>query len=247
MTVYDFAVGQTNPETFPTEAFQEAARKAIAAEHEAFNRYPGSRGHEGLRKLMAERESQREGVEVDPECLALTNGSMQAVTLVGQALRENDQDIVITEEFTYSGTIDAYRGIGLRMVGIGMDENGMRMDLLEEKLGELEAVGKKPKFIYTLTTYQNPTGTCMPESRKRELIQLAARFQVPVVEDNCYGDVHFEGEVVPAMFAMDPEGDHIYIGSLSKIFAPGVRLGYLYAREPRFSEIVAKRYDAGSN
>ena len=134
MTVYDFAVGQTNPETFPVEAFQAAAQRAIAREHEALNRYHDGRGHEGLRHLMAQRESLREGVDVDPECIALMNGSMQAVTLVGQALREADGDIVITEEFTYSGTIDAYKGIGLKMVGIGMDENGMRIDLLLKSL-----------------------------------------------------------------------------------------------------------------
>ena len=247
MTVYDFAVGQTNPETFPVEAFQRAAQRAILREHEAFNRYPGGRGHEGLRRLMAERESLREGVEVDPECIALMNGSMQAVTLVGQALRKADGDTVITEEFTYSGTIDAYKGIGLDMVGIGMDESGMRIELLEEKLSALATTNRKPRFIYTLTTYQNPTGICMPSDRKQQLIELASHYDIPVVEDNCYGDVHFEGDVVPAMFAMDPEGDHLYIGSLSKIFAPGVRLGYLYAKEPRFSEVVAKRYDAGSN
>ncbi len=247
MTVFDFAVGQTNPATFPVEAFQEAAKRAIASEYEALNRYPGAKGHEGLRRLMAERESQREGVEVDHECIALMNGSMQAVTLVGQALRKADGDIVITEEFTYSGTIDAYKGIGLDMVGIGMDENGMRIELLEEKLDTLTAANRKPRFIYTLTTYQNPTGTCMPVGRKEQLIELAAHYKVPVVEDNCYGDVHFEGDIVPAMFAMDPEGDHVYIGSLSKIFAPGLRLGYLYAKEPRFSEVVANRFDAGSN
>lgn len=247
MTIYDFAVGQTNPETFPTEAFQEAAVRAIRNEHDALNRYPGGKGHAGLRRLMAERESSREGVPVDPECLALTNGSMQAVTLTGQALRQRDGDIVITEEFTYSGTIAAYKGIGLEMAGIGMDEQGMRMDLLAARLAALAAEGRKPRFIYTLTTYQNPTGTCMPVDRKRELISLAKQYDIPLVEDNCYGDVHFEGEVVPAMFAMDDEARHVYIGSLSKIFAPGVRLGYLFAREPLFSEIVSRRFDAGSN
>lgn len=247
MPVYDFAVGQTNPETFPTEAFKEAAIRAIDLELEAMNRYPGGKGHEGFRRLMAERESRREGVFVDSELLALTNGSMQAVTLAGQGLMEARGDIVITEEFTYSGTISAYKGIGLEMVGIAMDENGMRMDSLAEKLELLESQGKKPKFIYTLTTYQNPTGTCMPESRKRELIALARKYDIPLVEDNCYGDVHFEGDIVPSMFAMDDWDKHVYIGSLSKIFAPGVRLGYLYAREPLFSRLVDKRFDAGSN
>lgn len=245
--IFDFAVGQTNPDTFPVEAFLQAAEQAIREEHESFNCYPGGKGHPELRRLMAERESQREGVPVDPECLALTNGSMQAVTLVGQALMKAPGDIVITEEYTYSGTIAAYQGIGLKMVGIPMDELGMRMDKLREKLHELSATDQLPKFIYSLTTYQNPTGTCMPEARKRELIDLSKEFSVPLVEDNCYGDVHFEGPVAPALFAMDKQADHIYIGSLSKIFAPGVRLGYLYAREPLFSSITARRYDAGSN
>ena len=247
MPVYDFAVGQTNPATFPVAGFKQAAINAIETEHEAFNQYPGLKGHAGLRKLMAQRESEREGVPVDPELLALTNGSMQAVTLVGQALRQADGDSVITEEYTYSGTISAYRGIGLDMVGIPLDENGMRMDVLSERLAEMARQRRLPRFIYTLTTYQNPTGTCMPESRKRELIALARQYDLPLVEDNCYGDVHFDGEVVPSMFAMDDGDNHIYIGSLSKIFAPGVRLGYLYAREPLFSTIVKKRFDAGSN
>ncbi|MEO2173244.1 MAG: PLP-dependent aminotransferase family protein, partial [bacterium] len=247
MPVYDFAVGQTNPETFPVEAFKQAAMRAIDAEHDNFNRYPGNKGHEGLRRAMAERESKREGVPVDAEQIAIMNGSMQAVTLVGQALMRGKDDSVITEEFTYSGTIGAYKGIGLEMVGIPLDEDGMRMDVLSEKLKELSDQDRLPRFIYTLTTYQNPTGTCMPKSRKEELIRIAADYDLPLVEDNCYGDVHFEGEKVPAMFAMDESPNQIYIGSLSKILAPGVRLGYLLAREPMYSKIVNKRFDAGSN
>ncbi len=247
MTVFDFAVGQTNPDTFPTQAFKQAALDAIDQEHDAFNQYPGPKGHEGLRRLMAQRESSREGVSVDPEDLALTNGSMQAVTLAGQAFMESPGDIVITEEYTYSGTINAYKGIGLTMQGVGMDEQGMRIDLLEQALATLAGEGRLPKFIYTLTTYQNPTGTCMPKARKLEMIALARDYNLPVVEDNCYGDVHFDGETVPSMFALDPDPRHIYIGSLSKIFAPGVRLGYLYAREPFYSRLVSGRHDAGSN
>ncbi|MEX0941034.1 MAG: PLP-dependent aminotransferase family protein [Pseudomonadales bacterium] len=247
MTVYDFAIGQTNPETFPVEAFKAAAIRAIDAEHEMFNRYPGGMGHPGLRTAMARRESEREGVPVSAEQIALTNGSMQAVTLVGQALMENKGDIVITEEFTYPGTISAYKGIGLKMVGIGLDEDGMRMDQLQDELEALDAAGRRPRFIYTLATYQNPTGTVMPETRKRELIALAARYDIPLVEDNCYGDVHFDGDKVPAMFAMDDSPNQIYLGSLSKILAPGVRLGYLLAREPMLQRIIAHRHDAGSN
>lgn len=247
MTTYDFAIGQTNPETFPVEDFKQAAIRAIEAEHVNFNRYPGNKGHEGLRKVMAKRESQREGVSVDPDQIAIMNGSMQAVTLVGQALMDNKGDSVITEEFTYSGTIGAYKGIGLEILGIPMDEHGMRMDALSEKLKQLSDTNKLPKFIYTLTTYQNPTGACMPKSRKEELIRIAAEYDLPLVEDNCYGDVHFDGDKVPSLYAMDDSPNQIYIGSLSKILAPGVRLGYLLAKEPMYSKIVNQRFDAGSN
>jgi len=247
MEVYDFAIGQTNPETFPVDAFRDAAIAAIEEEHDAFNRYPGGKGHAGLRQLMAERESQREGVPVDPEMIALMNGSMQAVTLAGQALMQAPGDIVITEEYTYSGTISAYKGIGLTMLGVAMDEQGMRMDALADTLQKLQRSDQKVRFIYTLTTYQNPTGTCMPLSRKKQLLEIADRYQLPIVEDNCYGDVHFDGAKVPSLYALDDSERQIYIGSLSKIFAPGVRLGYLLARKPHFNNIVSQRFDAGSN
>jgi 2-aminoadipate transaminase len=247
MSVYDFAVGQTNPETFPVEAFKQAAVRAIENEHEMFNKYPGALGHQRLRELMANRESEREGVPVDPEQIAITNGSMQSVTLVGQALMDGNDDIVITEEFTYVGTISAYKGIGLEMIGIPLDEDGMRMDALEDTLASLAKQGRKPKFIYTLTTYQNPTGTSMSLERKQELIRIAAAYDLPLVEDNCYGDVHFEGDKVPSAFALDESPNQIYIGSLSKILAPGVRLGYLLAREPLLTRITSRRFDAGSN
>ncbi len=244
---YDFAVGQTNPETFPVEALKEAALRAIDREHDSFNRYPGAFGHPGLRRLMAERESDREGVAVDPDQIVLTNGSMQAVTLVGQALMQAPGDKVICEEFTYSGTIGAYSGIGLDLVGIPLDEDGMRIDALRARLAQLAGEDQLPKFIYTLTTYQNPTGTVMPERRKRELIEVAAEYDLPVVEDNCYGDVHFEGDKVASMYALDESPNQIYICSLSKILGPGMRLGYLLAREPMLSHIAGRRFDAGSN
>ena len=247
MKVYDFAVGQTNPETFPVEAFKEAALRAIEKDHEMYNKYPGGMGHQGLRELMAARESEREGVAVSADQIAITNGSMQSVTMVGQAFMENRGDIVIAEKFTYTGTISAYKGIGLDIHGIEMDENGMRVDDLEEKLKRLQDLGTLPKFIYTLTTYQNPTGTVMPRSRKEALIRIAADYDLPLVEDNCYGDVHFEGEIVPSCYAMDDSPNQIYICSLSKILAPGVRLGYLVAREPMLGKIVRQRNDAGSN
>ncbi|MCZ6871006.1 MAG: PLP-dependent aminotransferase family protein, partial [Gammaproteobacteria bacterium] len=246
MADYDFGSGTTNPETFPVEALAEAAARAVRNVGTALTRYPGVLGHQGLRELMAKRELEREGVAISPDHIALMNGSMQAVTLVAEALMTGDDDMVVTEEFTYVGTISAYNRLGLEMLGQPVDQHGMRMDALEQTLAKLADQGRKPRFIYTLASYQNPTGTVMPRERRLELIEIARRYDVPVVEDNCYADVHFEGDKPSALYALDDSPSQIYICSLSKIFGPGVRLGYLFARPPMLEQLLARRHDAGN-
>lgn len=244
---YDFGTGRSDPETFPAEALQQAAVKVIGEQAEALTMYPGNLGHAGLRQAMARREGDREGVRLDPDHLVLTNGSMQAVTLTAEALLENKGDAILLEEFSYPGTLSAYRTLGADMVGIELDEGGMRIEHMEQELERLAAEGRQAKFIYAISTYQNPTGFNMPRSRRAQMIDLAAKYNVPIVEDNCYADVHYEGDIEPAIFAMDDSPNHIYLGSLSKILAPGFRLGYIYARPPMLDTILARRHDAGSN
>ena len=194
---------------------------------------------------MAQRESEREGVAVEAASLALTNGSMQAVTLIAEALTQPG-DTVITEEVTYGGTIAAYRSLGIDMVGLPVDENGMRVELLEAKLDEL-GEGRRPKFIYALTTYQNPTGANLSLARRRALIDIAAERDIPIVEDNCYGDVHYDGDKPPALYALSDYENIVYVCSLSKILAPGLRLGYFIAKPQLQDTILARRHDAGGN
>ena len=248
--VYDFGSGCTNPETFPTQALAAAAGRAIVQVGEDFTRYPGDLGHQGLREAMAARESEREGVVVSPDHITLTNGSMQGVTLVAEALMKDDgsENIVVCEELTYSGTIGAYRRLGLRLEGVALDEEGMLPEDLERVLGALQTAGTPPRFLYILATYQNPTGSVMPRNRRLQIIEIARRFAVPIVEDNCYADVHFDGDKEPALYALDPEGtDHIYLGSLSKILGPGVREGYIHARPPMLQKLLDRRYDGGNS
>ena len=121
---------------------------------------------------------------------------MQAVTLTAEALQEDKGDAVLLEEFSYPGTLSAYRSLQLDLVCIHLDEGGMRIDHMEEELERLAGEGRKPKFIYAISTYQNPTGFNMPRERRAQMIELAARYDVPIVEDNCYADVHYEGEMV---------------------------------------------------
>jgi len=227
--------------------FSAAAQRAIEREHELLSLYPGELGHAGMRRLMAERESQREGVPVSPDGISLTNGSMQGVTLVAEALTQGRGDVVIAEEFTYPGTLSTYRDLGLRTIGLPIDEHGMSAEALERALTELERAGTQARFIYTEATYQNPTGTVMPRARRREILDLAKRFDTVLVEDNCYGDVHYDGEKPPAFYAIEEWDKHVYLCSLSKILAPGVRLGYLMASPALFRRILNRRHDAGSN
>ena len=244
---YDFGAGRSDPSTFPAEALKAAAVKVIGEQAEELTMYPGNLGHAGLRRAMAKREGERENFHIDPEHMIVTNGSMQAVTLTAEALQEDKGDTVLVEEFSYPGTLGAYRSLKLDMVGISLDEGGMRIDHMEQELERLEKEGRRPKFIYAISTYQNPTGFNMPRERRMQMIELAARYDVPIVEDNCYADVHYEGNIEPAVFALDDNPNHIYLGSLSKILAPGFRLGYIHARPPMLDKILARRHDAGSN
>ena len=245
MRRFDFAVGRTNPATFPVERVQRAAKAAIANEYAQLTEYPGKLGHAGLRAAMARRETERESVDVNPDAIALMNGSMQAITLTAEALTKPG-DTVICEDVTYVGTISAYRTLGIDMVGIPVDDNGMRVELLAAKLDEL-GQARKPKFIYALATYQNPTGTNLSLERRHQLIEVAAARDIPIIDDNCYGDVHYDGEKPPALYALSDYENIIYMCSLSKILAPGLRLGYLYARPKLLDTILARRHDAGSN
>ncbi len=244
---YDFGGGRSDPDTFPVDALKEATLRVFDEQNRELNNYPGDMGHYGMRVAMAKRESEREGVTVSPDHLILTNGSMQGVTLTAEMLQENHGDTVLVEEFSYPGTLSAYRALKYEMVGIKLDEGGMRMDHLEDELKRLDKAGRLPRFIYPISTYQNPTGFVMPRERRLEMIALARQYDIPIVEDNCYADVHYEGPVEPSIYALDDDPNHIYLCSLSKILAPGLRLGYILAKPPMLARILARRADAGGN
>ena len=247
MRVYDFGSGRTDPGSFPTEELAAAAQEAVCEIGPELCLYPGDMGHQGLREIMAARESEREGVDVSPDHISLMNGSMQAVTLVAEALMQGVGDIVVTEELTYSGTIGAYQNLGVELVGVPLDEHGMRTDALADTLEDLHRKGTPPRFIYTLATYQNPTGSMMPRARRLELLEVARRYDAVVVDDNCYGDVHFEGAKEPSLYALDDSPNIIYICSLSKILGPGVRVGYVVARPPMLGRLLDRRFDGGNS
>jgi len=246
MREFDFGVGAPDPGSFPTAALAEAAVQAIHEVGGALVKYPGRRGYEGLREVAVERFKRRENVEIPKDRIELTTGSMQAIRLIAEYFID-PEDTIITEEYTYSGTLRAFRHYQPKIVGIPTDDDGMRTDLLEQSLRELAGRGINPKFIYTIDNFQNPTGTVLSLQRRKKMLSLAKEYGVYIIEDDCYGDLLYEGEIVPALYALDDSDMVIYIASFSKILGAGVRLGYFSAPEPLLDQIASTKMDAGTN
>ncbi len=247
MNSFPFGSGRPDPESFPNRGLAEAAMRILPELGDELALYPGNLGFEPMRRLMSQRFEKREGVPLPAEQIALTTGSMQAVTLMAQAFVDSPGDVILMEEFSYSGTIGAYKQEGAELVGIPLDENGMRMDALEKTIDELGNAGRKPRFIYALVTYQNPTGSIMPIDRRLDLLDIAGRHQIPVVEDHCYADTVYEDCHEPALYTLEHECPVVHIESLSKILGPGVRMGYLAAPQPLLNEILKFRRDGGAS
>jgi 2-aminoadipate transaminase len=242
---YPFGSGKPDPASIPNRALADAAARILPELGDALASYPGSLGYEPMRQVMAERFLRREGVPMSVERTALTTGSMQSVTLMAQYFVEKPGDVILMEEFSYSGTIGAYNKQGAKLVGVEIDEDGMRMDSLVEKIEACQKEGNKPKFIYALVTYQNPTGSVMPLERRIKLLDIALKYDIPVVEDHCYADTVYTDAHVPALITIEHEATVLHIESFSKILGPGVRLGCFTGPDPIFSEILSYRRDGG--
>ena len=243
---YDFAVAYPDPDSLPLEGLWQAAREALRREGRDLALYPQSRGNLALRELIADKLARDRGMKVSTEEITLANGSMQAITLLFEVFLEPG-DIVLTERFFYLGTLRALRRFKADIIGIPTDEDGMLMDELEKALKRLASEGKRPKFIYTIPAYQNPDGSVLSLERRKRMLELSREHGIPVIEDDCYVDLRYEGEMPPAMHSMDADGRVMYLSSFSKIVAPGVRLGWVVAPEEVTGRILAIKLDGGPN
>ena len=246
---FNFVGGHNDPASVPFGGLAEAATTALARHGPALARYNlgGSpQGHLPLREFVAEALARRAHMATDPSEVLVTSGSLQALDLVNTALI-SPGDPVITEEATYAGTLSRLAALGADVHGVGLDSDGMRIDHLNEVLGTLARRGRRPKFIYTIPTVQNPTGTVMPVERRLELLEAARRHGVAVFEDDCYADLVFNGSRPPTIRSLDAGGGQVvYCGSFSKTLAPALRLGYVVADWTMMSRFLALKTDAGS-
>ena len=220
--VISFAGGLPAPEMFPLEEIKRVSRMVLEEEGARALQYSPTEGYAPLRQWIAERLNKKQGLKLDADNVLITSGSQQALDLSGKLFLDED-DIVACESPTYLAAITAFRAYGCAFAEIPTDNEGMLPEALEQVLASSERI----KLIYAIPDFQNPSGRCWSMERRKALAALAQRHGVPVLEDNPYGELRFEGEELPSLISMDREGCILNTGTFSKIFCPGYRVGWI--------------------
>jgi 2-aminoadipate transaminase len=245
---YSFIGGNNDPDQVPVEGLIDAVNAVLRREGKTLATYGlanGPQGYKPLREFLTAKLKRDAGIQCSADDIMIVSGSLQALDLVNQTLLTRG-DTVMVEQETYQGALNRLTRLGVTAIGIPLDGEGMRMDVLASKLAELKAKGIGPKYIYTIPTVQNPTGTIMPETRRAQLLKLSQEYGVPVFEDDCYADLIWDGKRPPAIYAMADKGGVIHIGSFSKSIAPALRVGFIVAPWEMMSRMLALKTDAGS-
>ncbi len=245
---YNFVGGHNDPDIVPIEGLIASAERVLRREGRrlaTYNMGSGALGYEGLRAFLAGKLKDKRGIAGSLDDILVTSGSLQGLDLVNEVLLERG-DTVVMEQLTYGGSISRLRRLGVEVVGVPLDAEGLRMDSLDAVLGELKSRGVRPKYIYTIPTVQNPTGSVLSVSRRQELLRLSQHYGVPIFEDECYADLLWEGDWPPALRGMPGGEQVIHIGSFSKSLAPALRLGYVSAPPEVMGRIVACKTDGGT-
>ncbi len=245
---YSFVGGNNDPDQVPVEGLIDAINAVLKREGRTLATYglaSGPQGYQPLRDFISVKLKRDAGITCSADDILIVSGSLQALDLVNHSLLARG-DTVIIEQETYQGSLNRLTRLGVTAVGIPLDQDGMRMDALASALADLKRRGVTPKYIYTIPTVQNPTGTILPEARRTELLKLSQEYGVPIFEDDCYADLIWDGQRPPAIHAMSKTNNVIHIGSFSKSIAPALRVGYIVAPWEMLSRMLALKTDAGS-
>jgi DNA-binding transcriptional MocR family regulator len=236
--VISFAGGLPAPELFPIEEMKKAAIKVLDQKGAAALQYGPTEGYNPLREKIAKRMAKVK-VNATIDNILITSGSQQGLDFVARVFI-NPGDVVICESPTYLGAINAFKAYEPRFVEVPTDDEGMILEDLEKALKENE----NAKFIYVIPDFQNPSGKTWSLERRKGLVELANKYNVAVVEDNPYGELRFEGEILPSLQHFDTEGRVIFLGTFSKILTPGVRLGWICAHPEVLSKFIMVKQGA---
>lgn len=237
--IISFAGGLPAPELFPVKEMKAAVDKVFEEHGQEAMQYGAAKGVTALREVIQQHVKEKENVDSELDNVLVTTGSEQALDLVGKAFVDPG-DTVLVEQPTYLCALDVFRSYGANFASVEMDEDGMKMDALEEAL----KANPNTKLIYTVPNFQNPTGRTMTEERRKQLAELAEKYDVYVLEDNPYGEIRFAGQHVPAVKSFDKSGHVFYMSTFSKTLAPGFRLGWLVADKAVVNKLTVLKQSA---
>ncbi|NMD00374.1 MAG: PLP-dependent aminotransferase family protein, partial [Bacteroidales bacterium] len=234
-----FAGGLPSPESFPVEELKDIVAEVLNTDGTMALQYGETEGDLRLRKALIDRYKS-EGVQMELGNLIITTASQQGLDLLAKIFI-NPGDKVICGLPSYLGGLSAFRSYGANLVGVPLDEYGLRSDLLEKMLAEMKAKNDLPKFIYIIPDFQNPAGITMPEWRRKEILEIAYKYDVLIAEDSPYREIRFEGTPQPMFYQLDNKGYVITLGTFSKTFAPGFRIGWVMANEEIIDKFVVAK------
>jgi 2-aminoadipate transaminase len=229
--VVSLAGGMPFVQALPRDEVARLFAEALEAPEAASLQYGGGQGQRALRERLVGLMA-AEGIEADPEDVAVTTGAQQALDLLGKIFIDPG-DLIAVEAPAYVGALTAFGAYEPRYLTIDLDEDGMIVEQLEQALVR----GDRPTFVYTVPNFGNPAGVTMSHERRRRLVELCREASIPIVEDNPYGLLRFEGDDLPTLRSLDPE-NVIYLGTVSKTFAPGVRVGWVLAEQSVVQRVV---------
>ncbi|KXG73889.1 aminotransferase-like domain-containing protein [Thermotalea metallivorans] len=236
--IISFAGGLPAPELFPVEEMKKVTFKVLEDEGRQALQYSTTEGYLPLREKIAARMA-KFGIQATAEDILITSGSQQGLDFSGKIFL-NPGDVVICESPSYLGAINAFKAYECEFVEVPTDDHGMIMEELEKILEKTP----QARMIYVIPDFQNPTGRTWPVERRKRLVELANKYDLPIIEDNPYGELRFEGEIPPSIKSFDTEGRVVYLGTFSKTFCPGLRIGWVAASHEILNKYILVKQGA---
>jgi 2-aminoadipate transaminase len=244
--LYEFGGGFPDPVSFPYDGLVEATARMMKAEGAQALTYGDPQGYKGLRELVCHKYGLFEGLKIAPDNLIISNGSGHALSLAFSAFVDVG-DAILSEAPTFSGTLNTIRRHGARVLDVPVDAEGLVTRVARQQLEMLRREGTRCKLIYTIDNFQNPSGPTMSMRRRQELVELAHEFDTFILEDDAYGELRFEGDHLPSLYALDTGGRVIRAGTVSKILGAGFRLGWLCAPKEMIPTFQGFLFGGGVN
>ncbi len=237
--IISFAGGLPAPELFPVEEVKKAACSVLDKCGQQVLQYSTTEGYQPFRALIAERMNRKFKTKLTEDNITIVSGSQQALDFVGKIFLD-EGDVVLLESPSYLGAINAFNAYGPKYVEVATDDDGM----IPEDLERILATTDRVKFLYGIPDFQNPTGRTWSLERRKAIMAIAEKYGLLIVEDNPYGELRFQGEILPSLKSMDSKGLVIFFGTFSKTFAPGLRLGWVAAEKDILEKFITVKQSA---